>query len=214
MRASAIPASEYVPTADHRVVLHRISWAGFEELLRLKGDASTPRLAYIGGELELMSPSKRHEYIKSLIGRLAEAYADEVSIELSPYGSWTLKNAPLEAGVEPDECYIVGPDQDKDVPDLVIEVVWTSGGLDKLEIYRRLGIREFWQWKAGRLSVHVLRKGRYVLTESSVVLPGLDVNLLASCLDRSTRQRALRAFRQLCARRLQRSTGSRRRGEP
>jgi Uma2 family endonuclease len=56
-----------------------------------------------------------------------------------------------------DECYIVGPDQNKEVPDLALEVVWTSGGLDKLEIYRRLGVGEVWIWKDGRITVHALR---------------------------------------------------------
>jgi hypothetical protein len=41
----------------------------------------------------------------------------------------------------------------------VIEVVWTSGGLGKLEIYRRLGVGEFWQWKRGRIQVHLLVAG-------------------------------------------------------
>jgi hypothetical protein len=120
---------------------------------------------------------------------------------LSPYGSWTLKNEPQEAGAEPDECYIVGADQDKSVPDLVIEVVWTSGGLNKLEIYRRMGIGEFWQWRDGQVQIHVLRRGRYVLSRRSRGLPGLDMALLVSCLNRPTRRQALRAFREALARR-------------
>ena len=85
-------------------------------------------------------PSRDHERIKSFLGCLLEAYALEAGIDLSPSGAWTLKHAPRKAGAEPDECYIVGPDQDKDAPDLVIEVAWTSGGIDKLEIYRRRGV--------------------------------------------------------------------------
>jgi Uma2 family endonuclease len=54
--------------------------------------------------MELMSPSKDHERIKSFIGRLIETFALERGIELSPYGGWTLKEAPKRAGVEPDEC--------------------------------------------------------------------------------------------------------------
>lgn len=52
---------------------------------------------------------------------------------------WTLKNAPREAGAEPDECYIIGPEHRRDVLDLVIEVMH-FGDLDQLEIYLRLGI--------------------------------------------------------------------------
>jgi hypothetical protein len=57
------------------------------------------------------------------------AYALDRGIDLSPYGSWTLKGAPQQGGVEPDECYIVGADQSRERPDLAIEVVWTSGGI-------------------------------------------------------------------------------------
>ena len=133
-----------------------------------------------------MSPSKDHERIKGYLGRLIEAYALARGVRLSPYGSWTLKNAPGQVGLEPDECYIVGADQGKAAPDLAVEVILTSGGLDKLEIYRRLGIREVWLWQAGRLEVHVLEAGRYGRVESSAIFPGLDLDLVASLLDQPT----------------------------
>lgn len=178
----------------------RVSWADFEEFLRLRGECSGPRVAFIDGALELMSPSKTHEKLGSWIGRLAEVFANEIGVELSPYGSWLLKSAPKAAGAEPDECYIAGPDHGQTVPDLVIEVVWTSGGLDKLEIYRRLGIAEFWQWRSGTIQVFVLRKGRYVLARGSELLPGLDFHLLLPCLDELSLPRAVRSFREALAR--------------
>jgi Uma2 family endonuclease len=72
--------------------------------------------------------------------------------------------------VEPDECYLVG-DQSRDTPDLAIEVIWTSGGLDKLEIYRRLGVGEVWIWKEEKIQMHVLRGEEYQLTEKSRLSP-------------------------------------------
>ncbi len=57
-----------------------------------------------------MLPSKGHERTKSYLGRLVEVFALERDLELSSYGAWTLKGALELAGVEPDECYIVGPD--------------------------------------------------------------------------------------------------------
>ena len=71
-----------------------------------------------------------------------------------------LRKAPKLAILEPDECYLIG-DQARDTPDLAIEVVWTSGGIDKLEIYRRLGVREVWRWKDSRIEVYVLREQHY-----------------------------------------------------
>ena len=188
------PAGEHVPTADQRLVTYGVPWSHYETQLALRGDAPVPRMAYLEGALELMSPSKEHERIKSYLGCLVEAYALERGIDLSPYGAWTLKSPPNQSGLEPDECYLVG-DQDKEAPDLAIEVVWTSGGLDKLEIYRRLGIGEVWFWKASRIEVHVLRQQRYERTERSSLFPDLDLDLLCSFLDRPTASEAIRAYR-------------------
>ena len=70
------------------------------------------------------------------------------------------------------------------------------GDIDKLEIYRRLGIREVWIWKAQQLQVHVLEHGRYVSPGHSALFPDLDLSLLASFLDRPTALQAVRAFRE------------------
>jgi len=163
--------------------------------LAMRGEKSVPRLAYLEGVMELMSPSRDHERITSYLGRLVEVYAELHDIELSPYRSWTLKSG-RKAGVEPDECYIFGADQAKDRPDLVIEVIWTSGGIDKLEIYKRLGISEVWFWIDGGLEVHVLQQGEYERTERSRWLPGLDLELMCTFLDRRSVHIAKRDFRE------------------
>lgn len=191
-----IPAGEYVPTADQRVIMHGVPWSHYEAQLALRGEGSSPRIAYLDGELELMSPSKDHERNKSYIGRLVEAYALERGLDLSPYGSWTLKSAPRQSGAEPDECYLVGADQDRERPDLVIEVVWTSGGIDKLEIYRRLGVSEVWFWKDERIEIHLLSGDQYERADRSALFPDLDIGLLGSFLDRPTALQAVRAFRE------------------
>ncbi len=188
------PPGELVPTADQRLVTYGVPWSHYETQLALRGERPVPRIAYLEGALELMSPSKEHERIKSYIGRLIEAYALERGIDLSPYGAWTLKSLPNQSGLEPDECYIVG-DQSKDTPDLAIEVVWTSGGIDKLEIYRRLGVGEVWIWKNTHIDVHVLREQRYHRAETSHLFPDLDLELLCSMLDRPTALQAVKAFR-------------------
>lgn len=40
--------------------------------------------------------------------------------------------------------------EDAERPHLAIEVVWTSGGLDKLDVYRKLGVREVWYCAASQ----------------------------------------------------------------
>ena len=180
---------------DEVVTIHGVSWEDLEHRLTRKGDAPLPRIAYLDGELELVSPSIEHERAKSNIGSLIEMYAVEREIEISSAGSWLLKNARRKAGAEPDECYIVGPYEDRKRPDFAIEVVKTSGGIDKLEIYRRLDVTEVWFWIRGAIEVHVLRDGAWVRAARSTFLPGLDLELLCACLDRPSTTAAIRAFR-------------------
>lgn len=154
-----------------------------------------PRIAYLEGVMELVRPSKDHERIKSYIGRLIDAYALERGIDLSPYGAWTLKNRPKQSGLEPDECSLVG-DQNKDTPDLAIEVLWTSGGIEKLEIYHRLGVGEVWIWKDFASRSTCCDGQQYQQESRSAPFPDLDGSLLASFLDRPTALQAVKAFRQ------------------
>jgi Uma2 family endonuclease len=78
---------------------------------------------------------------------------------------------------------------------LAIEVVWTSGGIDKLTIYARLGVPEVWFWRRGKLRVHVLRGQAYVESPKSKLLPGIDLSQLCSYLDRDTASQAVREYR-------------------
>lgn len=80
-------------------------------------------------------------------------------------------------------------------PDLAIEVVWTSGRLDKLAIYRKLGVREVWYWRKGTIAPHGLRDERYEPLKASEVLPGIDLAQLASFLERPTTSQSIREYR-------------------
>lgn len=193
-RIASVDPGEYIPTADERVIL-TVPWASFEAILALRGDRASPRIAYLDGALELMSPSKSHESIKSYLGRLIEVFCEERGIRFTPYGAWTLK-APLdETAIEPDECYLIGDDQARDRPDLAIEVIWTSGGLKKLEIYRRLGVREIWIWRKGTIEVRVLRGDAYAEQDHSDALVGIDLARITTLLDAPTAMDAMRTFR-------------------
>lgn len=65
----------------------------------------------------------------------------------------------------------------KPYPDLVIEVVITSGGVDKLEGYRRMGVTEVWFWEDGVLEINRLRQTEYEKLTSSELLPALRLDL-------------------------------------
>lgn len=182
------------PVEDHIVHLSGVSWEDYERLLEMRGDHSAPRIAYLVGDVEIMSPSRTHEAIKSLIGCLVEVYCLEREIPFSAVGSWTLQSSDRTRGAEPDECYILG-DPERERPHLAIEVVWTSGRIDTLDIYRKLGVAEVWYWRKGRIQPYGLRGERYVPISASEVLPGLDLDLLTAFLDRPTTYEAIRAYR-------------------
>ena len=184
------------PTDDHIVRLSGLDWNDYQRLLAMRGDRSVPRIAYLNGEVEIMSPSRTHEAVKSALGRLVEAYCLENDIPFTALGSWTLEAADRSRGVEPDECYQFDAEKPDAPLQLAIEVVWTSGGIDKLEIYRKLGVHEVWFWRRGRLQPYCLHGERYVSSIASEVLPGLDLGLLTRFLDRPTTYEAIRAYRQ------------------
>lgn len=73
-------------------------------------------------------------------------------------------------------------------------MIWTHGGLDKLEIYRVLGVREVWLWQDGRIEVHVLDGERYRASERSALLPTLDVGLISRFCARKGQLAAVKGF--------------------
>lgn len=194
--ANAVPVSEVVGTADERVVMHGVPWPHFEAILALRGESSAPRLSYLEGALEIMTPSRSHESIKTLLARMIELYAMEAGIHLSGYGSWALRSAPRERAAEPDECYIFGDPRLKETPDLVVEVVWTSGGLDKLAVYRGLGVREVWLWRDEAVRIYHLEGDGYAEKSASELLPDLDIALLARLAVYEDQHKAITEFRQ------------------
>lgn len=186
---------------DQVVYLHGAKWADYRRLLRLRGERQHPRITYLEGTIEIMSPSDNHELIKSQIGCLLEVYLEVFDIEFTITGSWTLKKREKEAGAEADESYRFGPSRPHAFPDLAIEVAWSSGGTSKLEVYARLGVREVWYWRRGVIEAYVLRAGRYVRAAKSHALPKLDLAQLAKFAARSgTTSQLRRAYRKALTR--------------
>jgi Uma2 family endonuclease len=182
---------------DQRVILQGIDWWQFETFLAIRGDRAGVRITYLEGQLEIMSPSRTHEWFKTLISRLLEAYAEEKGIRFDGYGSLTMRNAPRLRGIEPDECYVVGTA--KETPDLAVEVIWTHGGIDKLEVYRGLAVREVWIWEKTTITVYELRGDAYVEIPRSVVIPGLTPALIEGFLDYDDQTEAVRQLRRAVA---------------
>jgi len=191
---ATVPAGEYVPMADRRIEM-RVGWDGLQALLALRGDGFRPRITYLDGAVELMGASSDHERITAFIRSLVENFCVEREILVTPYGSWHISDKAVDAAAEPDGCWVFGPPHRKPRPDLAIEVVWTSGGLDKLEVYRRLGVPEVWFWRAGAFSVHVLENGRYATHSRSTCLPDIDLALICRLVNSESFNDAIRELR-------------------
>lgn len=188
--AASPPAN---PDPDQRVVMGGVDWWQYETILAALGDRAGVRVTYLEGQLEIMSPSRTHGSMKTMLARLVEAYAEERGLVFEGYGSMTLKNPRRRRGAEPDECYALG--SPKEGPDIAIEVVWTSGGLEKLDVYRGLGVREVWMYEEGRLSFHALRDGDYVRLSRSELVPDLDPALIERFMTSATQTEAVRGLR-------------------
>jgi Uma2 family endonuclease len=191
--ASPFVAPRVAP--DARVVVNGVPWSTYVTMRDLLDDAgSGVRLTYLEGTLEIMSPSNDHESLKKLLARLLEAWADEAGVDLEGLGSTTFRREAAERGLEPDECYCVG--DVRELPDFAIEVVVSSGLLDKLEVYAGLGIPEVWVSKDETLSVYRLVAGQYRTQTTSECVPSLDLAHLASFVRIGVKQSAaVRAYR-------------------
>jgi Uma2 family endonuclease len=197
-----IPADELTrlmtpALAEPRIPLHGVTWEQYEAMVTAVGSRPRLRMTYLEGLLEIMTISAEHEMLKKMIARLIEVYALEKDIELFSCGSATYRSAAAVRGLEPDESYCVGTR--KDYPDFAIEVVLTSGGLDKLKVYQGLGVPEVWFWQDGTLTVKKLQANGegYIPVSRSVLLPDLDINLLATHIRPETEPQAVKAFRNI-----------------
>jgi Uma2 family endonuclease len=180
------------PAQDQRIVEYNRTWQQFK--LIQQGFYNSPgiRLFYYKGTVEILAVSPEHEIFKTLIGHLIETFLVEKGIEFTPTGSMTTEREG-EASAQPDESYCLG--ELKQIPDLSVEVVFTSGGASKLGRYRVLGVPEVWFWEDGLFTLYHLRSNGYEQISRSELLPELDINLLGRCVLMASRVEAIRTFR-------------------
>ena len=181
---------------EGRIVICGLSWERYLGLdIALGDDRPGPRFYYLDGSLEIMTTSNEHERIKEWIGGMLEIYFEETGLEVMPRGQATMRDLLRTAGAEPDKSWCIG--EEKEFPDLVLEVALTSGGLDKLEIYRHFQVAEVWFWREGELEIFVLTDGaNYKRARKSRLFPKLDVGALQRAAGIRSWRDARQAFRQ------------------
>lgn len=81
--------SMVVSPAEQRVILDHISWSTYLAILK-DAEGCRGRIAYDRGVLEIISPSKVHEHMKRLIGRMIEAFTEELNIDIESASATTI----------------------------------------------------------------------------------------------------------------------------
>ncbi|MEG4318327.1 MULTISPECIES: Uma2 family endonuclease [unclassified Microcoleus] len=184
---------EKLERLDELILIDGMSWREFKAVEQLLSRPGV-RLSFLDGVLEIRRrPGRKHETIKERIGSLLDLYLLQVGIDYQPTGSMTLESPSGLVKREADKSYKLGANRER--PDLVVEVVVTSGGINKLEAYKRLEIPEVWFWENGRLRLYSLLEDGYAEVDRSLVLPDLDVLLLARCINIENHLQAMREFR-------------------
>lgn len=193
MNPSILEHSGSNSIAEQRLILYGISWQQYETLRQTLDGVSGTRMTYLNGTLEIMTPSPEHEDSKTTIGDLLSAYLTHKQIRFYHRGSPTIKNQDAAKGKEPDDSFNLGTK--KDIPDIAIEVIFSSGSLDILSVYQGLGVPEVWLWKNNQLSIHHLRPQGYEQITKSELLPELDLALLVKYLNYPDQYDAIIQFR-------------------
>ncbi|MEH1766740.1 MAG: Uma2 family endonuclease [Nostoc sp.] len=193
------PQSVYAtPRQESPLLFEGVTWREFkavEQLLERPGY----RLSFLNGILEIRRmPGEEHETVKERLGALLELYLLAAGFDFTPTGSMTLESESGAVKREADKSYKLAPGRVS--PDLAIEVVFTSGGINKLEAYKRLLIPEVWFWEDGMLFVYHLRyEGNalhYERVSSSEEVKGIDLDLLLRCINMVNHVDAIKTFQQ------------------
>ncbi len=165
---------------DQRVAFNG-TWEQFRLIQQATQNAPGVKLSFFAGEIEILMPGFEHENFAEIIGYLVTTFLLAQGLRFHPSGSMTQEKAG-EASTQADKSFCL--DWPKVIPDLSIEVVYTSGGLSKLPKYQALGVPEVWFWEDGVLWLYHLRPEGYVAISQSE-LPGLedlDLELLQRCV--------------------------------
>ncbi len=186
------------PKKESPLLFEGLTWREFKAVEQLL-DRPGYRLSFLDGILEIkLMPGEPHETVKKRIAGLLELYLLMAGFDFTPTGSMTLESETGKVKREADESYKLAPG--RRLPDLAIEIVFSSGGIDKLEAYKRLKIPELWFWEDGLLEIYHLRgEGNtlhYEKISNSEEVKGIDLDLLLRCMNMVNHVDAIKTFQQ------------------
>lgn len=186
-------------SGDSVLIQHGVGWHDYEELLDAVGEASSLRICYDEGTLQIMTLSQRHEKYSTLIERMVDRLSSFLRVKVLFYGFATMRKRQKQKGVEPDACFyvqnapLVGTKDEIDFnidppPDVVVEIDLHHDSISKFPIYAALGVPEFWRYDGNVLTIYLLRKGQYQPSEVSESLTLLTGAVLTEFLARTSKE--------------------------
>jgi Uma2 family endonuclease len=178
---------------DQYLVKQAVTWEQFKALQSAFAEIGGVRMTYCDGVLEIVGTGRWHETICTLLGAYLISYFGFKRIDFFSTGAYTQE---LKGSTEfqADLSYNFGAE--KDVSDLCIEIVVTSGGTKKLRKYQLVGVPEVWFWQEGKISIYTLQNGEYVKISDSNCLPELDISHLEQCLLMDSQLNSFLAFQE------------------
>lgn len=180
-------------TIEKVVTLQGISWEQFKTIeLQLEQNREV-RLSYLSRVMEIMSPiGEEHEYVKCTLGLLIEAYIKEIGVRFYRRGGFTLEEPGYASGI-PDVSYCI--ETNKKTPDIVLEIIITSGTINRKELYKPKKVPEVWFWKSNQIQLFGLNEvGEYEEVQKSRFFPDLDKSLLLRYINHPDQYDAVNEF--------------------
>lgn len=176
------PVSQMQLAPGSTVTIPNVSWEEFKSILQELGEKRAARVAYSKGTLEIMVPLPEYEKPKDLISDIVKTLLKKTVRRYEPFGSTSFKRENT-AGVEPDACFYIQNYQqmisrrrlepDDPPPDLEIETDVTSK--TTLDAYEAIAVPELWIYDSGKLTIYLLRDGKYVKSIASPSFPNVPL---------------------------------------
>lgn len=181
-----------------------VTWEKFLEISQAQENSTAKFYYYLGSYYKEMGVGADHAFVNDLIGFLVNLYSVIAKISIRGYMNCSYRKAGIRE-CQPDISYYVGDraqnapqssaivDLDQSLPpDLVIEIADSFLGYDlgaKRMLYEEVPAKEYWVIDVQNMQIiafRILNSAGSEHIRESVVLPGLELNLLEEALRRST----------------------------
>ena len=177
--------------SEQRITYSDRTWEQFKLLEQGLEGLTGLQLFYFDGKVELLMPGRNHELFTEVIALLIQVFLLARGLEFTPTGSMT-REEEGSGSAEPDKSYEFGKLK------LAIEVIVTSGSINKLDLYKVLGFHEVWFWEDGLLVVYHMQDDAYEKVDRSQIpeLVEIQLDVLSRCIliGETSRVRACKEF--------------------